>query len=111
MDVDVIHCRDARRMSEVADGSVQLVVTSPPYNVGKAYESPVENGRHLENQDEYLVFLKGVWQECVRALCVGGRLAVNVASTWRQPYVPLHSMITMQLQELGLVMRGEIIWD
>ncbi|MDO8689644.1 MAG: site-specific DNA-methyltransferase [Dehalococcoidia bacterium] len=98
-------------MAEVEDGSVQLVVTSPPYNVGKAYESPVENGRHLENQDEYMAFLQGVWQECVRTLCVGGRLAVNVASTWRQPYVPLHSLITMQLQELGLVMRGEIIWD
>ncbi|MDP2659706.1 MAG: site-specific DNA-methyltransferase, partial [Dehalococcoidia bacterium] len=47
----------------------------------------------------------------VRVLCHGGRLAVNVASTWRQPYVPLHSYITRQLQELGLKMRGEIIWD
>ncbi len=34
---DVIVCGDARRMDQVADGSVQLVVTSPPYNVGKAY--------------------------------------------------------------------------
>ncbi|HRK68540.1 MAG: site-specific DNA-methyltransferase [Anaerolinea sp.] len=34
---DVIICGDARRMDALSDGSVQLVVTSPPYNVGKAY--------------------------------------------------------------------------
>lgn len=111
MDVDVIHCKDARHMEEVDDGSVHLVVTSPPYNVGKPYETPVKNGRHLENLDEYLEFLGAVWEECVRVLCHGGRLAINVASTWRQPYVPLHSLVTRQLLGLGLIMRGEIIWD
>lgn len=108
---DVIYCKDARRMAEIQDASVQLVVTSPPYNVGKAYEAPVENGRHLDNLDGYLAFLQEVWVECIRVLCHGGRLAVNVASTWRQPYIPLHSLITKQLLDLGLVMRGEIIWD
>jgi len=111
MDVDVIYCGDASRMVEVEDGSVQLVVTSPPYNVGKAYEAPIENGRHLENLDGYLTFLGTVWEECVRVLCQGGRLAINIASTWRQPYIPLHSLITNQLLGLGLIMRGEIIWD
>lgn len=111
MQLDVIYCKDARHMEEVEDGSVHLVVTSPPYNVGKPYENPVENGRHLDNLGEYLDFLMAVWQECVRALCDGGRMAVNVASTWRQPYVPLHSYITTQLMGLGLIMRGEIIWD
>jgi DNA modification methylase len=92
-------------MADVEDGSVQLVITSPPYNVGKSYESPMALA-------EYLVFLKEVWQECVRVLCHGGRLAVNVASTWRQPYIPLHAYITTQLiEELGLYMRGDIIWD
>lgn len=111
MDLDVIHCKDARHMEEVDDESVQLVVTSPPYNVGKPYETPVKNGRHLENLDEYLEFLGAVWEECTRVLCHGGRLAINVASTWRQPYIPLHSLITRQILELGLIMRGEIIWD
>ena len=92
-------------MEEVEDGSVQLVVTSPPYNVGKSYESPMP-------LKEYLSFLKEVWQECVRVLCSGGRLAVNVASTWRQPYIPLHAYIATQLvEDLGLLMRGDIIWN
>jgi DNA modification methylase len=101
---DAIYCKDARHMEEVEDASVQLVVTSPPYNVGKAYESPM-------SLEEYLAFLKEVWRECVRVLCPGGRLAVNVASTGRQPYVPLHAYITTQLVEMGLLMRGEVIWD
>lgn len=39
MGLDVIYCKDARNMEEVDDSSVQLVVTSPPYNVGKPIAS------------------------------------------------------------------------
>ncbi len=93
-------------MREVDDGSVQLIVTSPPYNVGVEY---------LQHQDamvleEYFAFLNTVWKECVRVLCRGGRIAVNVANTGRKPYVPLNAYIARQLIDLGLLMRGEIIW-
>jgi site-specific DNA-methyltransferase (adenine-specific) len=47
----------------------------------------------------------------VRVLARGGRLAVNVANTWRKPYLPLNAYIARQLIDLGLLMRGEIIWD
>ncbi|MCL4534685.1 MAG: site-specific DNA-methyltransferase [Bacteroidetes bacterium] len=107
MQTNIIYCQDARRMGEVDDGSVHLIVTSPPYNVGKPYLDHSDT----MSMDEYLAFLLEVWQECRRVLCKGGRIAVNVASTGRQPYVPLHSFITQQLLALGLQMRGEIIWD
>jgi DNA modification methylase len=105
--VDKIHCADSRHMREVDDGSVQLIVTSPPYNVGKDY------AQHHDAMelDEYLGFLSVVWKECQRVLCRGGRLAVNVANTWRKPYFPLNGYIARQLVDLGLQMRGEIIWD
>lgn len=105
--VDAIYCGDSRHMAEVADGAVQLIVTSPPYNVGKAYQS------HHDQMalDEYLAYLDEVWRECQRVLCRGGRLAVNVANTWRQPYLPLHAYIAQRLIALGFLMRGEIIWD
>jgi DNA modification methylase len=61
--------------------------------------------------EEYLAFLNVVWKECLRVLCRGGRIAVNVANTWRKPYVPLNGYIARQLIDLGLQMRGEIIWD
>ncbi len=94
-------------MHDVADGSVQLVVTSPPYNVGKDY------ALHHDSMElrEYLDFLNSVWKECLRVLCRGGRLAVNVANTWRKPYLPLNAYIARQLIDLGLLMRGEIIWQ
>lgn len=107
VELDKVYCADCRRMSEVEDGSVQLIVTSPPYNVGKDY------ARHIDTMelDDYLAFLREVWQECLRVLCTGGRLAVNVANTWRKPYLPLNAYIARQLIDLGFLMRGEIIWD
>jgi len=49
---DIIYCADARHMRELPDASVHLVVTSPPYNVGKPYEG------HKDDLplDEYLPF-------------------------------------------------------
>jgi modification methylase len=107
VELDKIYCADSRAMRDVDDGSVQLIVTSPPYNVGKDY------AQHYDRMafEEYLVFLNDVWKECLRVLCLGGRLAVNVANTWRKPYIPLNGYIARQLIDLGLQMRGEIIWD
>ena len=94
-------------MSEVDDNSVHLIVTSPPYNVDKGYES-YDDKRSL---DEYLNLLESVWKECYRVLAPGGRIAVNVANTNRRPYLPLNSYITGRMIQLGFLMRGEIIWD
>lgn len=107
MELDRIYCADARAMEEVDDASVQLVVTSPPYNVGKNYNF-YEDRAPL---DRYLDLLLQVWTECRRVLVPGGRLAVNVANTNRNPYLPLHSFIIGQLLELKFLMRGEILWD
>lgn len=107
MILDRVICADSRRMEEVDSGSVHLVVTSPPYNVGTPYDE------HLDSlpSGKYLELLNAVWKECVRVLCDGGRLCVNVANVARKPYLPLHSVITRQLADLGLLMRGEIIWN
>lgn len=100
-------CGDARRMREVADESVHLVVTSPPYNVGKAYAAHDDQ----MSMAEYMRFLGDVWQECWRVLVPGGRLCVNVANVGRNPYVPLNTLITAQMLQAGWLMRGEIIWN
>jgi site-specific DNA-methyltransferase (adenine-specific) len=102
-----IYCADSRRMTMIEDGVVDLVICSPPYNVGKNYRGH-DDSLPL---DEYLALLRDVWTECKRVLRVGGRICVNVAGVDRQPYLPLQSYITQQLIDLGLLMRGEIIWD
>ena len=107
MVLDRIYPKDARNMEEVDSGAVQLIVTSPPYNVGKPYDGY----RDSQELKAYLTSLNQVWKECRRVLCPGGRIAVNLANTYRQPYLPLHAYIIRQLQRLGFLMRGEIIWD
>lgn len=94
----------AEDMSELPDCSVHLMVTSPPYNVGKDYDEDL-------TLEEYLGFLKRVWAEVGRVLVPGGRACVNVANLGRKPYIPLHAFVINDLLDLGFLMRGEIIWD
>ncbi len=102
--IDRIFHKSAVSMGELPDSSVHLVVTSPPYNVGKAYD------RDLTLQ-EYLDFLGSVWAEVYRVLAPGGRACINVANLGRKPYIPLHMYITRELEKHGFLMRGEVIWN
>lgn len=91
-------------MRELAEASVHLMVTSPPYNAGKDYDQDLGLG-------EYLEMLRRVWGEVWRVLVPGGRACMNVANLGRKPYIPLHSFIIQDMLRLGFLMRGEIIWD
>ena len=103
---------DARDMASVADGSVALVVTSPPYFAGKAYEEELAAEGIPASYLEYLEMLTEVFAECVRTLEPGGRIAVNVANLGRRPYRSLAADVTRILEhDLGLLLRGEIIWQ
>lgn len=105
-------CGDARHMDEVPDGSVALVVTSPPYFAGKAYEEELEREGVPGSYLEYLQLLADVFRECVAKLEPGGRIAVNVANLGRKPYRSLASDVIRILQDdLGLLLRGELIWQ
>jgi DNA modification methylase len=105
-------CGDARQMDRVADGSVALVVTSPPYFAGKQYEEELEREGVPASYLEYLEMLTEVFAECVRKLEPGGRIAVNVANLGRKPYRSLSADVIRILEhDLGLLLRGELIWQ
>ena len=96
---------------EIADNSVALVVTSPPYFVGKEYEEALGEGRVPASYGEYLEMLHDVFAECVRKLEPGGRIAVNVANLGRKPYRSLSADVIHIFQDrLKLLLRGEVIW-
>ena len=103
---------DSRHMDQVADGSVGLVVTSPPYFAGKQYEEELEREGIPSSYLEYLEMLTAVFAECVRKLEPGGRIAVNVANLGRKPYRSLSADVIRILEhDLGLLLRGELIWQ
>lgn len=109
---DPARCGDARHMEALADASVALVVTSPPYFAGKAYEEELGRDGIPGSYLEYLAMLREVFAECVRVLEPGGRIAVNVANLGRRPYRSLSADVIGILQDdLGLLLRGEIIWQ
>lgn len=107
---------DARFMEVVPDNSVALVVTSPPYFVGKEYEQAVVGDRDRTpaiptTYLDYLQMLRDVFSECLRVLEPGGRMAINVANLGRKPYRSLSADVINILQDdLGMLLRGEIIW-
>lgn len=112
--LDEIWCGDSRDMDaagDIADGSVALVVTSPPYFAGKAYEEALGQGGIPADYLEYLDMLRDVFAECVRKLEPGGRIAVNVANLGRKPYRSLSCDVIAIFEELGLLLRGEVIWQ
>jgi len=94
---------DSRNL-DLPNNCVQLVVTSPPYNASKAYDEDL-------SLSEYLELLYDVFAECYRVLAPGGRMVINVANLGRKPYIPLSSHINIMMNQLGFLMRGEIIWD
>jgi site-specific DNA-methyltransferase (adenine-specific) len=102
--LDKIICKSCENMDELPDNSVHLMVTSPPYNVGKEYDENL-------TLKEYRIFLRKVWSEVKRVLVPGGRICINIANLGRKPYIPLHTYIIEDLLKLGFLMRGEIIWN
>jgi site-specific DNA-methyltransferase (adenine-specific) len=99
-----IFCKSSEQMEEMPNNSVHLMVTSPPYNVGKEYDEDL-------SLDQYRALIKRVLSEVHRVLVPGGRACINVANLGRKPYIPIHKYIIEDTLELGFLMRGEIIWD
>jgi DNA modification methylase len=103
--LDRVLCQDSSDMKQVLpDSSVHLMVTSPPYNVGKEYDENLDI-------DSYLRMLQAVFEETHRVLVPGGRVCVNIANVGRKPYIPYHKFVIDAMLRARFLMRGEIIWD
>ncbi|MEM4509151.1 MAG: DNA methyltransferase [Archaeoglobaceae archaeon] len=108
---------DSRKMLELEDHSIDLVVTSPPYWHIKDYgvEGQIGYGQSLH---EYLKSLYLVWKECFRVLKPGSRLCINIGDQFlrsvvygRYKIAPLHSEMIVQCEKIGFDYMGAIIWQ
>ncbi len=91
-------------MRDLPDGSMKLIVTSPPYNIGKSYEkrSPMED--YLQDQERVI-------EECVRLLHPSGSLCWQVGNYVENgEVVPLDVMLYPLFKRRGLKMRNRIVW-
>lgn len=108
---------DARHLDFIPDGSVHLVVTSPPYWTLKQYnENPNQLG-HVEQYEEFLEELTKVWKHCYRVLVPGGRVVCVVGDVClsrrkfgRHVVMPLHSDISVACRKIGFDNLNPIIW-
>ena len=92
-------------LKTVPDESVKLVVTSPPYNIGKVYEERVK-------LEEYLDYQRKVAKECKRIITEDGSIAWEVGNyVYHGEIFPLdYFFYRIFKEELGLKMRNRIIW-
>lgn len=107
---------DSRNMGHIADKSVQLIVTSPPYWQLKDYGTDNQIGFH-DSYETYINHLNLVWMECNRVLSDGCRLCVNIGdqfarSTYygRYKVIPIRTEIIRFCETLGMDYMGAVIW-
>ena len=101
-----IICNDAlTALKDIDSDSVDVVLTSPPYNFDMNYDS-------YDDKDDiikYVDTLVDIFNECKRTLKVGGRLIINIQPNYKE-YYPTHHYITTALIDNWLIWRGEILW-
>lgn len=102
--INQIYQHSSIDMHEIADNSIHLMITSPPYNVTKEYD------QNLTLQ-QYLSLIDKVMRETYRVLINGGRACINIANLGRKPYIPLSDYIGRIMTDIGFNNRGQIIWD
>jgi len=109
---------DARVSSLLAENSVHLVVTSPPYWTLKRYNEHPNQLGHVTDYDEFISDLDRIWEQCFRALVPGGRVVINVGdvclsrrkNNGRHTVVPLHATIQEHCKSIGFDNLAPIIW-
>ncbi len=108
---------DSRRMKEVADESVHLIITSPPYWQLKDYGNGKQIGFN-DTYEEYINNLNLVWNECHRILNKGCRLCINIGDQFarsvyygRYKIIPIRTEIIKFCENAGFDYMGAIIWQ
>ena len=98
-------CEDNLRfMARLPDESMNLIITSPPYNVGKVYENKTSLATYVESQTHVIA-------ECVRLLKANGSICWQVGNFVDDgEVVPLDAVLYPIFKRFGLKLRNRIVW-
>ncbi|MCL2460206.1 MAG: site-specific DNA-methyltransferase [Euryarchaeota archaeon] len=107
--VNQIICGDSLEvLRRLPDNCIDIIITSPPYNFGLAYDA--DTGDDAKYWEQYLSDLFAIFDECVRVLVWGGRFIVNIQPLFSE-YIPIHHIISNHLMNRHLIWKGEILWE
>lgn len=113
----VVHCGDSRQLGWIADGSVHLVLTSPPYWTLKEYPASEGQLGLIADYDSFHDELDKVWRHCFRVLVPGGRLVCVVGDVClsrrrhgKHSVMPMHADITVRARKIGFDNLSPIFW-
>jgi DNA modification methylase len=108
---------DSKKMIDVGDESVHLIITSPPYWQLKDYGHKEQIGFN-DTYEDYINHLNLVWKECYRVLYPGCRLCVNIGDQFaravyygRYKIIPIRTEIIKFCETIGFDYMGAIIWQ
>jgi len=102
--VTLFHGDCLELLAQLPDGSARLVVTSPPYNIGKPYEKRLKIDAYLEQQTRII-------DECVRVLAQDGSICWQVGNHVQNGEVfPLDILLYPSFVSHGLKLRNRVIW-
>ena len=108
---------DSRRMDEISDESIHLIITSPPYWQLKDYGDKRQIGFN-DTYEEYVNNLNLVWSESYRVLHKGCRLCINIGDQFarsvyygRYKIIPIRTEIIKFCESIGFDYMGAIIWQ
>ena len=108
---------DSRRMTELKDRSVNLIITSPPYWQLKDYGVKDQIG-YNDSYENYINNLNLVWKECYRVLDNGCRLCINIGDQFarsvyygRYKVIPIRTEIIKFCETIGFDYMGAVIWQ
>ena len=102
----IIQGDSAEVLTQLPDNCIDLVFTSPPYNFGLEYGASPDDFAWEDYFDE----LFAIFDQCIRVLKPGGRIAVNVQPLFSD-YIPSHHIISNHFLQRKLIWKGEILWE
>ena len=117
MTIQKLYRGDARKLSMIADNSVHLVLTSPPYFNLKNYQCGKNQLGMINDYQRFVDELEKVWKACFRILVPGGRIVCVVGDVClsrkkygRHVVMPLHSDIAVTCRKVGFDNLNPILW-
>ena len=102
-DVTLYHGDTVELLKNIPDKEAMLIVTSPPYNIGKEYEKVSSLENYLKQQEEVI-------KQCVRVLNEKGSICWQVGNHINGEVYPLDILLYPIFKKYGLHLRNRIIW-